>query len=309
MTRQVEALVQPRAGRRPGARSGADLPQGPALPPRLTMLLRDPAALVSLSLLVFLAAAAAAAPLLFPWDHSAVDLSRRGVAPGSEHLLGTDGLGRDLLARAVFGARVSLGVGLGAAAASALLGLTLGLAAGYWGGWRDALITRLVDASLAIPAFFILVALQSMLGGTSTVSVVLVISLVGWMPVARVVRAQTLSLKQQEFVLAARALGCPGSRIVLRHLLPNLAPHVTVLYTLGVADALLMESALSFMGFGVPATEASWGNMLADAQAAILSGMWWVIVVPGLLILITALAINSIGDCLSRAMGSWPSNN
>jgi peptide/nickel transport system permease protein len=307
MTRHLDLLVHRHDGGEPGSRTSLERTEGAALPPRLQILLSDPWALGSLGLLFLLAAAALAVPVLLPWDPATVDLSRRGQAPSPDHLLGTDSLGRDLLARAVLGARVSLGVGLGAAAASALLGLTLGLAAGYWGGWRDAVITRLVDASLAVPAFFILIALQSMLGGGSTASVVLVISLVGWMPVARVVRAQTLSLKQQEFVLAARALGCSSSRVVLRHLLPNLATHVTVLYTLGVADALLMESALSFIGFGVPPTEASWGNMLGDAQAAILSGMWWVVVVPGSLILATALAINSIGDRLSRAAGSWPS--
>jgi peptide/nickel transport system permease protein len=289
----------PREASRP--EDSSHVPSGPEL------LIKDPAAIAGVSLLLILAIAAIAAPLILPWDPSVVDLSRRAVAPSPEHLLGTDSLGRDLLARAVYGARVSLGVGLGAAAASALLGLTLGLIAGYWGGWRDAVISRLVDASLAVPAFFVLVALQALLGGGSTLSVVLVISLVGWMPVARVVRAQTLSLKQQEFVLAARALGCPGPRIIRRHLLPNLTAHVTVLYTLGVADALLMESALSFMGFGVPPTEASWGNMLRDAHAAILSGMWWVVIVPGSMILATALAINFVGDRLGRATASWPS--
>lgn len=249
--------------------------------------------------LLLLALAAILAPMLTPYDPSRIDLAKTTQPPGTGHPLGTDLLGRDLLTRSLYGARVSLAVGASSAAIAAVLGLTLGLIAAYRGGWVDLLVTRLVDAALAMPALFVLIAIQALLGPT-VFNVVLMVSLVGWMLVARVVRALTLSLKEREFVLAARALGCSGSRIVFRHLIPNLAGQVIVLFALGVADALLIESALSFLGVGIPATVPSWGNMLGDAQTAILSGAWWVAAVPGVLILWTALAINLLGDGLQE---------
>lgn len=257
----------------------------------------DPLSVVSATFLLLLAATALLAPILFPGDPSRIDLANMALPPSQRYLLGTDLMGRDLLKMAAYGARVSLAVGAAAAAIAALLGLTLGLAAAYCGGWVDAAICRLVDASIAMPAFFLLIAIQSLLG-PGVANVIIMVSLVGWMLVARVVRASTLSLKERDFVLAARSLGCSGVRIVLRHILPNLLDQVTVLYALGVADALLMESALSFLGLGVPITQPSWGNMLSDAQAAILFGAWWVALFPGGLILLTALAINLIGDGL-----------
>ncbi len=264
--------------------------------------LRDPLAPAALGALLVLAAAALAAPYLGLPDPSRLDLGSAAVPPGRGHPLGTDLLGRDLLSRGIHGARVSLAVGLASAGLAALLGIALGVLGAYRGGWLDAAVTRLVDAALAIPAFFLLVALQALLGA-GVANVILMVALVGWMMVARVVRAQTLSLKEREFVLAARALGCSGHRIVLRHLLPNLVGSIGVLFAIGVADALLLESALSFLGLGVPPTEPSWGNMLSDAQAAILSGAWWIAAVPGTLILGTALAINLVGDGLQRALG------
>ncbi len=257
----------------------------------------DPLTAASAVVLCLLGAAALIAPILFPEDPSRIDFAKAVLPPSREHILGTDLMGRDLLKMAFYGARISLAVGVTAAAISAVMGLVLGLAAAYRGGWMDAAICRLVDASVAMPAFFLLVAIQSILG-RGVVNVILMVSLVGWMLEARVVRALTLSLKQREFVLAARSLGCSGGRIAFRHILPNLLDQVAILYALGVADALLMESALSFLGLGIPPTEPSWGNMLSDAQAAILSGAWWMAVFPGGLILLTALAINLIGDGL-----------
>jgi peptide/nickel transport system permease protein len=262
---------------------------------------------VALLFLALLLLAALLAPVLAPLDPSRVDLAQTALPPSTRHLLGTDTLGRDLLSRALYGARISLAVGLGAAALSAALGLLLGLAAAYRGGILDAAITRLVDAAMAVPAFFLLIALQSIFG-SSVLNVILMVSLAGWMAVARVVRALTLSLKEREFVLAARALGCSPPRILLHHLIPNMVGQIGVLFALGVADALLLESALSFIGLGVPSTEPSWGNMLNDAQAAILAGNWWVAVLPGTLILGTALAINLVGDGLQELFSprvSW----
>ena len=285
----------------------ATTPCGAIAARRWRLFAREPLAPVALLFLALLLLAALLAPVLAPLDPSRVDLAQTALPPSTRHLLGTDTLGRDLLSRALYGARISLAVGLGAAALSAALGLLLGLAAAYRGGILDAAITRLVDAAMAVPAFFLLIALQSIFG-SSVLNVILMVSLAGWMAVARVVRALTLSLKEREFVLAARALGCSPPRILLHHLIPNMVGQIGVLFALGVADALLLESALSFIGLGVPSTEPSWGNMLNDAQAAILAGNWWVAVLPGTLILGTALAINLVGDGLQELFSprvSW----
>ncbi len=271
---------------------------------RLRRFTQNRTAVAALIVLLALGLGGLLAPLLAVGDPTRIDLGSIGLPPGPGHPLGTDLLGRDLLSRALHGTRVSMAVGLASAATAALLGTALGMAAAYRGGWLDAAVTRLVDAALAVPAFFLLVALQTRLGG-GVGSVILMVSVVGWMVVARVVRALTLSLKGREFVLAARAMGCTGVQIVLRHLIPNLAGQVIVLFALGVADALLIESALSFLGMGVPPSEPSWGNMLSDAQAAILSGAWWVAAFPGALILGTALAINLVGDGLAEALRPW----
>lgn len=264
------------------------------------LLARDHLATAAIVGLSLLAIAAILAPALAPYDPARIDLAIGPTAPGLAHPLGTDTMGRDLLSRLLFGARTSLAVGVGAATIAALLGLTLGLVAAN-GGLVDAAICRLVDAAMAIPAFFLLIALQSILG-SSVIQVILLVSMTGWMAVARVVRALAMSMKGREYVLAARALGCSTLRILVRHLLPNLAGQVVVLFALGVADALLMESALSFIGLGVPPTQPSWGSILNDAQAAILSGAWWVALFPGLMILATALAINLAGDGLRRIL-------
>lgn len=237
------------------------------------------------------------APYLAPVESTRVALGKALLPPGGGHFLGTDLLGRDVLAMAISGARVSLSVGVGAAAASALLGVALGLWAAESRGVVDSAICRVVDAALAVPAYFVLVAWQAIVG-PGLLNVILAISLVTWMPVARVVRALALSLGSREFVLAARALGCTGTRVTLRHIFPNAAPQIVVLFTLGVADALLMESALSFLGLGLPPTEPSWGNMLNGAQTGVLSGAWWVAIVPGALILVATLSINALGDRL-----------
>ncbi len=250
--------------------------------------------------LLLLVAAAATAPILFAGDPSRIDLGVGALAPSSAHPFGTDLLGRDVLKLAMFGARVSLAVGIAAASVSALLGLVLGIVAAYRGGVIDSLVCRVVDAALAVPAFFVLIAVQSLLG-PGVLNVVVMVSLVSWMATARVVRALVLSLKTREFVIAAKALGCSGTRIVARHILPNIARQVGVMYTFGIADALLMESALSFLGLGVPATVPSWGNMLSGAKAGILSGAWWLPVFPGALILLTTLIINFLGDSIGPA--------
>lgn len=269
---------------------------------RLPRFFGQPLPMTAAVVLALLAAAALAGPALLPFGASQIDLARIQLPPGQQHLVGTDSLGRDVLARAAVGGRVSLAVGATSAAIALLLGLLLGSAAGYFGGCLDAAVMRLVDAFLAIPAFFVLVACQAVLG-PGLANVVILISLLSWMMPARVIRSLTLVMCGQEFILAARALGCSDKRILFRHLVTNLLGPSAVLFAPATADALLLESALSFLGLGVPPSVSSWGNMLSDAQAAILSGAWWVPALPGTLILATALAVNLVGDGLQEALG------
>jgi peptide/nickel transport system permease protein len=241
------------------------------------------------------------APLIAPYPPDYIDLAARARPPGPDHLLGTDRLGRDIASRLLYGARVSLFVAGTAILLATVLGTVVGLVAGYLGGWVDVVLSRTVDALLSMPTFFILVAVQSLLP-PSVWNVVGIIGLTVWLGLARIVRGQVLSLREREFILAARAVGVPTGRIILRHLLPNVAGPVIVFATLGVADAILIEAALSFLGLGVPPFEASWGNMLTDGQVAALSGAWWIPLFPGLVILITALAVNLVGDGLQQAV-------
>ncbi len=244
---------------------------------------------------------ALAAPLVAPYPPDYIDLAARARPPGPEHPLGTDRLGRDIASRLLFGARVSLFVAATSILLATALGTLVGLVAGYFGGWVDAVLSRTVDALLSMPTFFILVAVQSLLP-PSVWNVVGIIGLTVWLGLARVVRGQVLSLREREFILAARALGVPTGRVITRHLLPNVVGPVIVFATLGVADAILIEAALSFLGLGIPPFEASWGNMLTDGQVAALSGAWWIPLFPGLVILITALAVNLVGDGLQQAV-------
>lgn len=244
---------------------------------------------------------ALAAPIIAPYPPDYIDLAARARPPGPEHPLGTDRLGRDIASRLLFGARVSLSVAAMATLLATALGTLVGLVAGYFGGWVDAVLSRTVDALLAMPTFFILVAVQSLLP-PSAWNVAGIIGLTVWLGLARIVRGQVLSLREREFILAARALGVPTGRIITRHLLPNVVGPVIVFATLGVADAILIEAALSFLGLGVPPFEASWGNMLTDGQAAALAGTWWIPLFPGLVILLTALAVNLVGDGLQQAV-------
>lgn len=252
---------------------------------------------VGLVVLLALVAMAVLAPLVAPHDPGYIDLTAVEQAPSPLHPLGTDRLGRDVLSRVLHGARVSLGVACAAAFLAGGLGLAVGAASGYLGGRLDTLLMRFTDLVLSLPTFFLLVAAQAVLG-PSLPGVTLIIALTSWMGAARVVRGQFLSLVHRDFVEAARALGCTPWRIVLRHLLPNASSQIIVLLALGVADAVLVESALSFLGLGVPPYQASWGNMLTDGQVGILSGSWWIALFPGLMILLTALSVNLVGDGL-----------
>lgn len=233
-------------------------------------------------------------------DPSAIDVGQRLLSPSWAHPLGTDDLGRDVLVRMLYGARISLLVGFVAVGISTLIGIFLGALAGYYGGWIDALIMRFVDIMLCFPTFFLILAVIAFLD-PSIWNIMIVIGLTSWMGVARLIRAEFLSLRQRDFVLAAQALGASDQRLIFRHILPNAMSPVLVSATLGVAGAILTESALSFLGIGVQPPTPSWGNMLIIGKQT-LGSAWWLSVFPGLAILITVLGYNLLGEGVRDAL-------
>lgn len=234
------------------------------------------------------------APWLSPYDPGEINLRMVLAPPSASHPLGTDQLGRDVLSRMIWGARISLKVGFAATGLAILIGTILGAVAGYYGKWVDAAIMRLVDIMLCFPSFFLILAVIAFLE-PSIWNIMIVIGLTGWMGVARLVRADVSSLKQRDFILAARSIGAGDFRIVFRHILPNAMASVLVAATLGVAGAILTESALSFLGIGVQPPTPSWGNILSAGKDNI-DIAWWLSFYPGLAILITVLGYNLLGE-------------
>jgi peptide/nickel transport system permease protein len=253
-------------------------------------------------LLAVLLAASIAAPWLAPYAPDHLDLDRRREPPSASHWFGTDELGRDVLARVLYGARVSLAVGLLSAAVAGASGIAIGGVAGYAGGAVDAVLMRGTDAMLAVPRLPLLMIAASVLQ-PSVPLLVLLIGLAGWMETARVVRAEFATLRGRGFVENARAAGASHARIIGAHLLPNAAHVVIVSLTLAVARGILLESALSFFGVGVQPPRASWGNMLYQAQATLATEPWFALA-PGLFILMTTLSVNVVGDRLARRTSS-----
>jgi len=249
---------------------------------------------ISLFILSFLA------PYLTPYSPDDLDAYHVLLPPSAQHWLGTDELGRDVLTRIIFGARVSLKVGFVSVGIAAFIGTVAGLFAGYYGGWVDQLLMRFVDIMLCFPTFFLMLAVIAMLE-PSIWYIMIIIGLTGWMGVARLVRAEVLSLRERDFVLAARAIGASDMRIIFRHILPNALSPVIVTATLGVAGAILTESALSFLGIGVQPPVPSWGNMLT-AGKDYLEFAWWLSLFPGLAILVTVIAYNLVGEGLRDAL-------
>ena len=248
------------------------------------------------AVVAFVALVAVFAPWLAPYDPNAMDTKAVLMPPSAAHPLGTDALGRDVLARLIYGARVSLLVGFVATGVSVAIGAPLGLVAGYFGGRVDAAIMRLADMMLSFPTFFLILAVIAFLE-PSIWNVMLVIGATSWMGVARLVRAEILSLRAREFVLAAEALGVPPARLMRRHLLPNAAGPLLVSTVLGVAGAVLIESGLSFLGLGVQPPTPSWGNMLTEGKDYV-AFAWWLTTFPGLAILVTVLGLNLLGEGL-----------
>lgn len=268
----------------------------------LRRFLRHRAALAGLLMLGAIAFAAIVVPFIYNVDPDITDLAIGFQPPGPDHLLGTDRIGRDLLARLLYAGRVSLSVGVAAALFATLLGLVIGLIAGMFGGWLDALLMRLTDTVLAIPTL-IAIAIVVSIVGTGLEIVVLFIGLFSWPEAARVVRSVVLSLREQDFVLAARALGATNGRIIRKHLIFHALAPLTVTGTFTVAIALLTEASLSYLGIGVKPPQPSWGNMLYDAQQLfILRDFPWYWLPPGLAIFVTVLAVNLVGDGLRDAL-------
>ena len=233
-------------------------------------------------------------------DPGAIDIAHRLQPPGFAFLFGTDDLGRDVLTRILYGARISLLVGFVAVGIATFIGILLGAMAGYYGRWIDALIMRFVDIMLCFPTFFLILAVIAFLE-PSIWNIMIIIGLTSWMGVARLVRAEFLSLRERDFVLAAQAIGARDLRIIFRHILPNAISPVLVSATLGVAGAILTESALSFLGIGVQPPTPSWGNMLIAGKQT-LGTAWWLSVFPGLAILVTVLGYNLLGEGVRDAM-------
>ncbi|WP_020675652.1 ABC transporter permease [Geopsychrobacter electrodiphilus] len=248
-------------------------------------------------LLMFLLAGLAA---VLPGDPAAINIKQALLSPSGAHLLGTDDLGRDVLLRMIYGARISLLVGFVAVGISTMLGILVGSLAGFYGGWVDALVMRFVDIMLCFPTFFLILAVIAFLN-PSIWNIMVVIGITSWMGVARLVRAEFLSLREREFVLAARAVGANDLRLIFRHMLPNALSPVLVSATLGIAGAILTESALSFLGIGVQPPTPSWGNMLIAGKQT-LGYAWWLSVFPGLAILITVLGYNLLGEGIRDAL-------
>lgn len=248
--------------------------------------------------LLALVAAAILAPWLAPFAPDALDLVNRRAMPSASHWFGTDDLGRDLLSRVLFGARVSLAVGVLSALVAGVIGVGVGAASGYAGGRADTMLMRLTDAALSVPRLLLLMVTSAVLA-PSIPALVLLVGFVGWMETARVTRAAFLGAREREFVLAARAAGASGLRIATAHLLPVAAPAIAVAATLAVGRGILLESALSFFGIGVQPPAASWGNMLYQAQST-MSTEPWLALFPGMFIFITVAAINTLGDRIAE---------
>jgi peptide/nickel transport system permease protein len=240
--------------------------------------------------------AAILAPLITHYDPFALNVNILLQPPSWQHPFGTDALGRDVLTRILYGGRVSLWVGFVAVGISTAIGLVLGLVSGYFGGWVDEIIMRGVDVMLCFPSFFLILAVIAFLE-PGLFNIMLVIGLTSWMGVARLVRAETLSLRKRDFVLASKLAGAGPVRIILTHILPNAITPVLVSATLGVAGAILVESSLSFLGLGVQPPDPSWGNMLMEGKE-VLEIAPWLSVFPGLTILFTVLGYNLLGESL-----------
>jgi peptide/nickel transport system permease protein len=263
-------------------------------------VVRNRLAMAGAAVLLALAVIAVLAPWLAPYDPLEVNLPQALLPPSSAHWLGTDQLGRDVLSRLIHGARISLVIGFIAVGVAVVVGTLAGALAGFYGGWVDTALMRFVDTMLAFPSIFLLLSIIAIVE-PSIYTIMAVIGFTGWMGVARLVRAEFLSLKEREFVLAARVLGASSLRIITRHLLPNALAPILVAATLGVGGAILTESVLSYLGLGVQPPTPSWGNILNEGRVA-LGLAWWLTLAPGVCIVVTVLSFYLVGEGLRDAV-------
>lgn len=239
------------------------------------------------------------APLIAPYGPNDVALTKSYLPPHADHLLGTDKLGRDVFSRLLLGGRISLSISLGSVAISTLLGIIIGSLSGYIGGLFDTVIMRLIDALLAIPNLIIIIALQAIIQG-GIISFILIIGMTSWLTTARIVRSQFILLKEQQYVQSAILLGTPPVKIIVHHMLRNSSSALLVIFVFNCASALFIEVSLSFLGIGVPPHIPSWGNMMMNAQTDLFIGAWWMVIPAGVLIALTVLSINYLGEQLKK---------
>jgi peptide/nickel transport system permease protein len=258
-------------------------------------------AVAGLIVIIVLYAVALLAPFISRYNYEAIQSGMRDKPPSAEHWLGTDRSGRDVYARLIKGGQISLAAGFAAVVIIMTVGVALGASAGFFGGWVDAAIMRFTDILLSIPQILLLITAASLFPA-SLATTVIVIGLSSWPGAARLVRGQFLTLKEQEFVTAARSIGASPGRIMTRHLFPNAFAIIIVEATLWLSYAILLEASLSYLGLGVQVPMPSWGNMLQDGQRELLAGAWWLTLFPGLAIFLTVLAFNLMGDGLRDAL-------
>ena len=254
--------------------------------------------------LLLLIVLAVAAPLVAPYDPVAQPdiVAGSTLSPTYDHPMGTDQFSRDVLSRLLFGARISLLVGVLATTVAVTIGTVYGLAAGYVGGVVDEIMMRLVDALMSIPRVLLVLALVALWGRMSTTGLILLLGLTGWFQLSRLVRAEVLSARQTDYVASARALGAHDFRIAFRHVLPNVLPPIIVFATIGLGNVIVLEAGLSYLGFGVQPPVPSWGNMIRDGSELMTTG-WWISLFPGLAIVATVVAVNALGDGLRQRFG------
>ena len=273
--------------------------------------LRNPGAVAGMIILSIIILAVLCAGLS-PYDPQASDMSSRFEPPSRQHPMGTDALGRDLLTRVLYGGRVSLAVGFSVVIITLLIGVPLGAIAGYFGGWVDNILMRITDAALTLPSLLVLILLSAVLREVNApflekypvLTIAAVIGLLSWMFVARLVRASYISIREQDFVIATRTVGASDSRIIIKHILPSAVGPIIVESTLEIGYAILEESGLSFLGFGIQPPIPSWGNLLSNAQAY-MTKYPWLAIFPGLMIFLTIISINYIGDGLRDAFDPY----
>ncbi|WIB63285.1 ABC transporter permease [Curtobacterium sp. MCBD17_040] len=266
----------------------------------LRRFLRNRLAVVGLVVVVLFVLFCFVGPLVYPTDQTHTTLSQANLRPGGAHMLGTDAVGHDELGRLMYGGTVSLLVGLAAGLLATVIGTLWGAIAGYAGGWVDAVMMRVVDAGIAIPALFILLVISA-ISTPDVLGLIVILGLVSWLVPSRLIRAETLTLKNRDYVLTLRAIGGTHARAVMRHVLPNSVSTIVVAATFQVADAILLVAYVSYLGLGVQPPATDWGGMLSAGLTAAYSGRWWLILPPGLAVILVVCAFNAIGDGLRDA--------